>query len=244
MEQTGTLACLSVAARAWLTELAQLLAPQECAGCGQEGQSLCPACTAAFGPPRLVGNAAPLPVFALAEYDGTARALILAYKERRRTDLDAPLEQAMRAAGRCLAGQLAPLPAVLVVPAPSGWRRRWRGALVSMRLATALAQGIGQAGAGSAQIAAHAADLLRRNGGGNQSGQGARGRSRQRRARIYANGRQLARWGGRAKSLAGRAVVLVDDVATTGATLQAARWELERLGAVVVAAVALAAVPK
>ncbi|WP_371177105.1 phosphoribosyltransferase family protein [Buchananella felis] len=216
--------------------LLDLLVPVECAGCGRQSQRLCPACQRSFAALTLVDNAAPLPVLALDRYDGAARAMILAYKDRHRTDVDEFLEGRARAAGWWLSGQLGQLRRVLVVPAPSGWRRRWRGALVAARLAQAVAEGIASNGR-----QARAIDALRRAGGGSQAGRGAR--SRARRSRMRLSGRVVRVALGPGGCLAGRAVVLVDDVVTSGATLQEARRVLEAAGALVLAAVVLAAVP-
>lgn len=220
----------------WWQALLDLLAPLECAGCGREAQRLCTDCQRTFAAPSLVDNAAPLPVLALDRYEGAARCLILSYKERRRTDLDEYLEARIWEAGTWLGRRLEPLPKVLVIPAPSGWQRRWRGALVARRLAQAVAEGIRTTG-----VEAQVVDALRRSGRGSQAGRGVR--SRARRAQMRISGGAIRAALGPGKTLAGQPVVLVDDVVTTGATLHQARRALENAGAITVACVVLAAVP-
>ncbi|SDF92596.1 Predicted amidophosphoribosyltransferases [Lentzea fradiae] len=60
-----------------------LLLPSTCAGCGRRGTACCTTCLAAFGPPAplQVPGVSP-PVWTLAPYQGAARELVLAFKER------------------------------------------------------------------------------------------------------------------------------------------------------------------
>ena len=138
-----------------------------------------------------------------------------------------------------------PPAALLVVPAPSGLGRRLRGRLVVARLADAVTRGIADqwAGAPAAPGAPDApgpprtvlsADILRRRGraGAHQAGRSAR----QRRSNRAVPPRVLA-------DVRGLAVVLVDDVVTTGATLGACARALREEGARVVGAVAVASTP-
>src|SRR5205807_713868 len=78
-----------------------LLLPATCGGCGVPGAACCPECLAGLARPEPVarGPTATLaPVYALAKYAGTARRLVLAYKERGRRDLAARLGAALAAA--------------------------------------------------------------------------------------------------------------------------------------------------
>lgn len=72
----------------FLASLADVLVPSRCAGCQAAGFDCCPACLAAFGPPQpvQVPGVGP-PVYALADYSGPARQLVLAFKERGRHTL-------------------------------------------------------------------------------------------------------------------------------------------------------------
>lgn len=66
-------------------EVAELLLPRRCAGCGDSGYLLCPTCrTALASPPRRAfpPTSPHVPVFALGPYDGAHRSVVLAMKER------------------------------------------------------------------------------------------------------------------------------------------------------------------
>lgn len=202
-----------------------LLAPRCCAGCGAPGERWCAACRAEFTTLRLV-ETLPVPIWALSTYRGSARQAVVAYKARRRPDLDQPLAALLRGVGQQLAPRLAPAGRLQVVPAPSGWRRRWRRALVAADLAAAFA-----AGARRAAVAATVKQVLaRRGGGGNLHHLTARQRSRRRRGHLYV-----------CRPVDAAPVVLIDDVLTTGATLSAAHAALTAVGCPVVGAVVLSA---
>ncbi|MFC4084812.1 ComF family protein [Amycolatopsis samaneae] len=79
-----------------------LLVPARCAACGVRGAPCCPECGRVWGALTEVTRlptAGVVPVYALARYEGVAKRLLLAYKERGRRDLGPPL-------GRALAGAL------------------------------------------------------------------------------------------------------------------------------------------
>ena len=162
------------------------------------------------------------PVWALGDYEGALRSLVLAHKERGRAALSAPL-------GRALAGLVAarwePGP-VLVVPVPSARRavrRRGRDAVRAM--ADEAAAALREAG-----WAARCAPVLRqRRGVADQAGLGAA----QRRANLAGALRVTG-------PVAGASVLLVDDVVTTGASLAEAGRALREAGAVLAGAVVLA----
>lgn len=104
-----------------------LLFPSDCAGCGRLGRALCVRCAALLGRPRRhLPDPCPagLPQVAIcAPYEGAVRGAMLAYKERGRLDLTAPL-------GSALAGAVVELvatgpgrsPPVTLVPVPSSAR--------------------------------------------------------------------------------------------------------------------------
>lgn len=95
--------------------LINLLFPARCPGCGTWGVRLCDRCLACFGLPKRVPGTGP-PVFALADYAGSARELVLAFKERGRRELAAAFGALVAAAVPRLPG-VGPDP--WLVPAPS-----------------------------------------------------------------------------------------------------------------------------
>ncbi|UFU07590.1 ComF family protein [Ruania halotolerans] len=236
-----------------VTDLLALVLPRRCAGCDHPDVTLCPSCRRVLATPAqrceedtvfLAADdylpALGLPTWSLAAYTGAVRRVVLAWKAGQRPDLDAELTALARGGVRGLAAEIVPArndrtdsadhaePALVVVPAPSGWRRRLRRRLVALTLADAVAQEL----AAESGRAVWVADLLRRRG---RSGHalGARARRQAGRTAIRALGPVPA----------GTVCLLVDDVVTSGATLDAARSALEQAGARVVGAVVLAATP-
>lgn len=130
---------------------------------------------------------------------------------------------------RPLAARLATLlpeagPVDLIVPAPLHWRRRWkRGFNQSELVARELSRLTG--------VPLEARGLRRRRDTGSQTGLTRRQR------RLNVQGALVA---GRRAALAGKSIVLVDDVITTGATVGACAQALKRAGAARVVVLALA----
>lgn|GEM_PF-227658 len=233
----------------WLRALARLIVPVACPGCGADDLRWCAGCRALLdgsaarvegAAPRLdrLDGVPPLPVWALAAYAGPVRELVVAWKDRGRTDLDRLLAPRLREEARGLAARVHGAAAgrpVLVVGAPStAASRRARGRDHVAVLAQAAAAGLRDAGGAAVVVRA----LDRRGRGKDQVGLGARARGRNLTGSVRVRGAALARAGG-----ARAAVLLVDDVLTTGATLAAAERALEDVGADVVGALVVAATP-
>ncbi len=224
------------------TELLGVLLPVQCVGCGTWDTVLCPQCAALarhvednwhvleLGPRVAAG------VWTLGEYDGPLRRIVLAAKHAERVEITSFLERAGRSLGEGIAdsgllGACASLSSagisrraeIWVVPAPSGWTRRFRGQMVAPMVATGVAQTVAQRT--GAQVRVIGCARLRA-GARSQSGR-------------TGDERRSGRSGSMVAAVPvppGVAVVLVDDVITTGATVR----ELARVcgpGVVAVAAV-------
>lgn len=196
----------------------ELLLPVTCAGCGVPGEACCPECASVFAGAGLLIRGGG--THALARYEGVARRLVLAHKERGRRDLTVPL-------GRAFAAAVTRLPEARpaadgtwwLVPVPS--RRsaaRARGGSHLHALARACAAALAEDGvpvavAPSLRLAAGTRDAV--------------GLDRLQRA-ANLEGRLRLRVG--AVPPPGTPVVLLDDVVTTGATLAACRRALAVAG--------------
>lgn len=206
-----------------LADLLDLVLPRDCAGCRAPGLTLCRACAAALGSPRRHRPdpcpAGLPPLVAAAAYDGAVRAALLAHKERGRLGLAGPLGAALARAVR----GLDPPPGAVLVPVPSSPAAvRERGQDHARRLAAAAARRLPSAQARALlRPARRVAD---------QSGLS----TAQRAANLSGALRATRR-------LDGLAVVVVDDVVTTGATLVEATRALEEAGAHVVGAAVVGA---
>ena len=240
---------LSASLRTAPARLLDLLLPPRCAGCGAavaETGALCPNCWSAIeflAPPACQRCAYPFefevtgqahcaacstrpPVFdrarAVLRYDAGSRNMLLAFKHADRTDL-APIfgRWLVRAGGELLAE------ADLVAPVPLHWTRLWARRYNQAALLARLAA----AGAKRPFLP----DLLirRRRTPPQNSGRAARARNVAGAFSVPARRRQ---------AIEGRRVLLVDDVRTTGATLDACARALKAAGAMGVDVLTLALV--
>ncbi|MFE6848108.1 ComF family protein [Streptomyces sp. NPDC057686] len=237
--------------RGWWQELAGLVLPVDCTGCGAARVLLCAGCAqalsgAAAGCVRPSPGPAGLPVvYAAAVYEGAVREAVLAHKERGALPLAGPLGAALAAAVvGCLGagvrggGAWAAGEELVLVPVPSARRQvRARGHDPARRIALAASARLRRAGVPSrvASVLRHVRPVS------DQAGLGARER------RENLAGALWVCRGGAVRLPAGARIVLVDDVITTGATLaEAARAvRAASLGAAVgwVAGAAVVAAP-
>ncbi|KUN75451.1 ComF family protein [Streptomyces griseoruber] len=213
--------------RRWWQELAGLVLPAECAGCGRVRTALCPQCRAALhgNRPQQVRpepEPAGLPaVHAAAPYADEVRAVLLAHKERGGLGLAGVLGVALAGAVRVGLGEAGvgvgegpPPPPLLLVPVPSApAATRARGHDPARRIALTAAGELRRAG-----VRVRVAPVLRQRGAvADQAGLNARERQEN-----LVGALAVVRGGGRL--LCGGPVVLVDDLMTTGASLaEAAR---------------------
>jgi ComF family protein len=200
-----------------LSTILDILFPAACAGCGGGDGVLCPACLPSGRAIQRFQLGA-LHVAALGPYDGSLRGAILAFKRGRR-DVGLVLAEAL---ARHLVSMLANGGVLVPVPTTAA-RRAERG----FDQAVLLAREAGRlSGLG-------VLDILRQTAGDAQ-----RGRSRL--ARLGARGRFRCSAG---KLVDGVRVVLIDDVATTGATLRDCSAVLTAAGARVAGALVVARTP-
>jgi predicted amidophosphoribosyltransferase len=198
--------------------------PARCAGCGRPGDLCCTRCRAVLGqPPRLAWpDPAPAglpPPWTVAAYDGCCRELLLAYKERGQHGLCRALAVALGTA----VAEAAPLDALLVPVPSTPAARRARGDDVVLRLT--------RAAAGPRRVVPvlrHRRRVL------DSAGLTAGSRARNLHGAFGTRGNGDA-------AVAGRRVVIVDDLITTGATVAEAARALREAGAHVLAAATVAA---
>jgi predicted amidophosphoribosyltransferase len=225
----------------WPGALLDLLLPEPCAGCGGLPRLLCDGCRALLDErarpaapwPRPAGLPAP---WAVARYEGAVRAMIVAHKESGRIGLAGPLGAALArgvlAAAIDAAGSAGVGGLVLVVPVPStraAVRRRGHDSM--LRITTAAVSALRARGVPVRRVdaLAHGRPVA------DQKGLRMTGR-----AANLAGALRVARPG----AVAGRRVVVVDDIMTTGSTLAEAARALRVAGAEVPAAAVIAATPR
>jgi predicted amidophosphoribosyltransferase len=254
MTTGGRVSGVARAVRKALLDLFGVMLPVDCAGCGRPGEALCPECSVALsGPARRVRlTAAPgLRACAVAPYTGPVRREVVAWKDHGRHDLTRRLAGALCAAVLHLLAEAGrsddphrprsgaaspvhgPLGEVLLVPVPSRRRARGRrGADVVLRLSLQAAR---QVRAGGVSVRVVPALRLGRRVADQA------GLSRTGRAGNVAGAMRLR--AGAAAEVSGRAVVVVDDVVTTGASAGEAARVLGATGALPLGVAAVSATP-
>ena len=214
--------------------LASKIAPYDCLGCGTEGQLLCLACTSRLVsvPERCYRCRKLSPEFltclvccesshlrrvkVATAYAGSAKDLIWKLKL-----------SGAQAAARIMAHRLAALaesahPAAIIVPVPTATsRQRQRGYDQAKLLARELAR----------QTRLPYLDCLARSGQAHQHGASRRDRLTQLAAAFRVK---------RSRAVCGNRIILVDDVITTGATLETAAASLLAAGAATIEAAVFA----
>lgn len=213
-----------------------LVLPRSCVGCGVPGELLCPQCLPGGGGRRADGLG--VPAAAAGDYAGPLRTAVLTYKERGRRDLAAPLGSLLAGAvsavvdsaaagGPCAEQRAGPL---LLVPVPSSpAAARARGGDHVHRLARVAAAALRSRGSAVAVTA----PLRQVRAVADSAGLGAGERAANLQGALRA----------RVAPASAPAVVLVDDVATTGATLRESIRALRAAGWPVRAAAVVAATP-
>jgi predicted amidophosphoribosyltransferase len=231
---------LLAGARDVLAALVDLVLPATCAGCGGSADAgLCDRCRAVLqcGAVRVCPDPCPPglpPTFAVASYDGAARAALVGHKEHGRLALARPLgvalatavETAIRAAPAVHGAS-----PVLLVPVPTaGAAIRRRGHDPTGRIAAVAAVTVRRAG-----VPVRRVPVLRHR---RRIADQAALSSAQRAANLRG---ALQVPDARSGMLQGAPVVVLDDVLTTGATVTEASRALRAAGALVVGAAVVAA---
>lgn len=219
--------------RGWWQEIAGLVLPVDCAGCGRPRAELCTRCEGLLGGAATVRRVRPVPepaglppVHAVGRYGDEVRAVLLAHKERGALGLARPLGKALAAAAAPLGGA----GRVLLVPVPSARRTvARRGHDATARMARAAAGVLRRQGTPARAVA-----LLRhRRVVADQAELDAEGRLANLSGAVVAAA-------GAAGLLAAAPVVLVDDLMTTGASLSASAQAVRAAGGRVLGAAVVA----
>ncbi|GAB3133563.1 ComF family protein [Marisediminicola antarctica] len=214
-----TIRAWSAVLRSSLLDAWSVVAPVECAGCGLADRALCEQCRAQLEPSIFTTEIGSLETTSALRYEGAARLVIVAMKEQGRTDVAGPLAAALSAAlTAALGGSVGSIELVTVPGSRAAYRRR-----------------------GYEPVAL----LLRRAGAPRASRVLTRVRATEHQKTLgrAARGANLAGSLGVSQSLGGRRFLLVDDVATTGATLLEASRAIRAGGGIVTGAVTLAVTP-
>lgn len=217
---------------------ADLLLASSCVGCDRPGSALCLRCMSALQEVPYVAWPTPRPAglprpYAVAAYDGAVKAAIIAHKEHAVLSLAKPLGRAL--ALSVMAAVAAPDgpvtgPVVLLWPPTTAARVRTRGHDPLARLVQACRRSLRASG-----IPTVAAPILERaRDVADQAGLSAADRATNLEGAFRVRSRSR-------RALAGRRLVVVDDVLTTGSTAVDAVRALVSCGAEVPAVAVIAA---
>ncbi len=217
--------------------LLDLLLPVPCAGCGRIGSAACPGCAAVLLAPARAVRPSPEPVglppcFTVSAYDGVVRELLLAAKERGAVGLIPVLAAALASAVGCAIAAVPRDRPVVLVPVPSTRAAiRSRGDDVVLGLARGAAVVARRTGrpVRVAPILRHVRVVR------DSAGLGAADRA------ANLAGALTVRPPSASRLLDAAAVIVVDDLMTTGATVVEASRALRCAGATVHAAATVAA---
>jgi predicted amidophosphoribosyltransferase len=207
--------------RSAVLDALSVVSPVRCAGCGRDDRGLCSACVDDLAAvPRERVTPGGLIVTSALRYEATARAVILAFKEQGRTDAAAPLSRALSLAVLTAAGAHASgIVELTAPPAGRGSARRRGFDPVPLLLARA-------------RLPAPSVVVRRSRVAGTQKSLDRAGRAANALGALAAT-----------SDLTGRSFVLVDDVLTSGATLDALAETITAAGGLVVAGAVLAFTP-
>ncbi|WP_216389663.1 ComF family protein [Arcanobacterium phocae] len=224
------------AIRRFYMQCMDIVFPRWCVGCAVADESLCDRCMSAWSGPwwRAESNAQYLlrvdsegeditafPVWGKAWYRGVVADSVVAWKNRADRRLDCAFAQLISDALQELnvghAFPAARWDRVVIVPVASSWVRKHQGSFVTGVIARVVGEQLGVA----------VVDGLRKGA--------VRLRLHNARERAVKSREQYA-----VRDFSGRDVILVDDVLTTGATLNGAERAVTRAGGRVVGAIVLA----
>ncbi|GAB2487973.1 ComF family protein [Jatrophihabitans fulvus] len=203
-----------------LADIVDLVLPRRCVACRAPGAAWCADCRPE--PEGVVAWAGDVTVHAAVAYEGAVRRALIAYKERGRRDLAPPLAALLAVAVRACVSPAAGRP-VLVAPPTDPRTAARRGGDHVVRLARRACPAGATVAAGAVRTARRVDD---------SAGLGIDERARN----LHASMRTVP---GRLRP--GVAVVLVDDIVTTGATLRELTRALRAAGHPVVGAAVVAA---
>jgi len=196
-----------------------LVMPVECAGCEAPDRALCSACSSSLVPlPTRRSTPGGLPVVTALRYEGVVRRVILSFKEQQRTDAAAHLAPALAAALLKAADVSGPVELAPVPTSRAAFRRRGYD---PVRLVLRKA---GHRPAGVLRVARRTSS---------QKTLSAAERAANLRGALVARG-----------ALEGRRFALVDDILTTGATLDEAARAISEAGGTVVGGATIAFTPR